>query len=104
MQTIIILLDPKKLENPVTDLSYAVPVEIENATGNKVYDNGYDYLDNDIMMICLETENAEEWYPKVLELLKEKNICGNDLSETAEVYISESECADLDECRRVYPE
>ena len=104
MQTIIILLDPKNLENPVTDLSYNVPVEIEKATGNKVYDNGYDYLDNDIMMICLETENAEEWYPKVLKLLKEKDFYGNDLSKTAEIYISEEECADLEECCKVYPE
>ncbi|MDE6579362.1 MAG: hypothetical protein K2K41_02385 [Ruminiclostridium sp.] len=104
MQTIIILLDPKKLENPVTDLSYNVPVEIEKATDNKVYDNGYDYLDNDIMALWLETENAAEWYPKVLELLKERDFCGNDISKTAELYISESECAKLENCRKVYPQ
>ena len=104
MQTIIILLDPRKLENPDTDIFYKVPIEVENATENKVYDNGYDFLDHDRLVIWLETENAEQWYPKVLDILMEKEICGNDLSKTAEIYISEEECAELEKCRKVYPE
>ncbi len=103
MQTIIIVLDPEKLENPVSDLSYCVPVEMENATDDKVRDNGFEYFDDDRMGIWLETENAEEYYPKVIKVLKDKNICDNDLSLTAEVYISEEDCADLEKCQKVYP-
>lgn len=103
MQTIIIVLDPENLENPVTDLSYCVPVEMENATNDKVSDNGFEYFDDDRMGIWLETENAEEYYPKVIKVLKDKKICDNDLSLTAEVYISEEECAEVDKCRKVYP-
>lgn len=104
MQTIIIILDSEKLANPVTDLSYYVPVEVEKATNDKVYDNGFEYFDDDRMGIWLETENAEEYYPAVIKLFKEKELCGNDLSLTAEVYISEEDCAELENCRKVYPE
>lgn len=103
MQTIIIVLDPKKLANPVTDLAYAVPVEMEKETDDKVSDNGFEYFDDDRMGIWLETENAEEFYPKVIKVMKNKEICGNDLSLTAEVYISKEDCAEFEKCRRVYP-
>lgn len=103
MQTIIILLDPAKLENADTGLSYVVPVEIEKATGSKVTDNGFDFLDNDRMGIWLAAENAEEYSPAVIKILKENKFCDNDLSLTAEIYISEKDCDELENCRKVYP-
>lgn len=104
MQTIIIVLDPKKLENPVTDLAYVVPEKMEKATNDKVSDNGFEYFDDDRMGIWLETENAEEFYPKVIEVMKKRKICKNDLSLTAEIYISEEDCAEFEKSRKVYPE
>lgn len=103
MQTIIILLDPSKLKNPDTSLSYLVPAEAEEFTENKVYDNGFEFFDDDIMGIWLETENAEKYYPEIIRLLKEKEFCGNNLSLTAQILISEKECAEREDCRIVYP-
>ena len=72
MQTIIIVLNPKKMENPDLDIRYLLPERIEEITEGMVRDNGYDYLPN------------------------------NDLSGAAEIYVSEENCADLDKCQKVY--
>lgn len=104
MQTIIVLLDSEKLKNPDTSLSYAVPAEAERYTDNNAYDNGFEFLDGNIMGIWLETENAEKYYPMIVQLLKEKEFCGNDLSLTAQILISEKECAEIEDCQIVYPE
>ena len=46
----------------------------------------------------------ENWLDTVkIRLIKEEKFADNDLSETAEIYISETENAELDSCRKVYP-
>ncbi|MBO4867717.1 MAG: hypothetical protein J5582_14345 [Ruminococcus sp.] len=103
MQTIIIMLDPEKMENPDLDLTYALPVRIEEFTDNTVYDNGYDYVDGDVIAMWLETENAEAGAEKVIELIKAERIVDNDLSKTVEILISEEDCAEIDKCRKIFP-
>ena len=46
MQTIVIVLDPTKLDNPDLDLRYLVPDRVEAVTQGAIADNGYDYLDS----------------------------------------------------------
>lgn len=88
MQTIIIVLDPGELVNPDLDLRYCVPDRIAELTNNDIRDNGYDYIDTvedksgPLMGIWLETENAGENWPAVLNILQNwKNfwimICPN---------------------------
>ena len=103
MQTIIIMLDPEKLENPDLDLTYALPVRIEEFTDNTVYDNGYDYVDGDVIAMWLETENAEAGAEKIIQLIKSERIVDNDLSKTVEILISEEDCAEIDKCRKIFP-
>lgn len=95
MQTIIIKLDSRKLENPVTDIPYELSESLES------YD-GFEYLSDYEMGIWFSTENAEKFYPAVIDCIKNNHVCGNDLSLSAEVFISENECDDLENCRRVY--
>ena len=104
MQTIIILLDSQRLKNPDLDIISIVPQEIEAATNSTVYDSGYDYISRNVIGMWLAAENAEAGYLAVLELLRSKKFFGNDLSASAEVYISENECANLEICRKVYSE
>ena len=104
MQTIIIKLDSEKLENPDLDIIYYLPVRIEEYTNEKVVDNGYDYITDNIIGVWLETENARAMYPVVIELLKCEKFSENDLSESAEILISENEAAELEDCVQVYPE
>ena len=106
MQTIIISMDSRKMENPDLDIRYLLPDRIEEWSKGAARDNGYDYIDEDghILAVWLETESAEEWWPKIVELLKTEQFCDNDLSQSALVLVSEEDSAELDQCRQVYPE
>ena len=104
MQTIIITLDSRKMDNPDLDIRYILPDRIDEYTDGQITDNGFDYITGDIMGIWLETENASENVDKVISLIESEEILDNDLSRAAEVFISEEECAELEQCRRVYPE
>ena len=103
MQTIVIVLDSNKMNNPDLDIRYVLPDRIEEYTEGRVKDNGYDYLSKSEMGIWLETENANGGFREVIELLKTESILDNDLSQVAEIYVSEEECAELENCKKVYP-
>lgn len=109
-ETIVIVLDPGKLENPDLDLRYDLPARIETATAGAVRNGGYDYIDlppdqpGPLMGLFLRTgEPAAGLWPKVLELLRRERFLGNDLSQSAEIYISPGAPAELADCVRVYP-
>lgn len=109
-ETIVIVLDPEKLENPDLDLRYDLPARIETATAGAVRNGGYDYIDlppdqpGPLMGLFLRTgEPAAGLWPKVLELLRRERFLGNDLSQSAEIYISPGPRAELADCVRVYP-
>ena len=104
MQTIIITLDSRKMDNPDLDIRYILPDCIDEYTEGAVRDNGYDYLDNDVMALWLETEDAAENVEKVIALLESEEILENDLTKAATVYISEEDRAELDQCKKIYPE
>ncbi len=104
MQTIIITLDSRKMDNPDLDIRYILPDRIDEYTDGQITDNGFDYITGDIMGIWLETENASENVDKVISLIESEEILDNDLSRAAEVFLSEEECAELEQCKRVYPE
>ena len=104
MQTIIITLDSRKMDNPDLDIRYILPDRIDEYTDGQITDNGFDYITGDIMGIWLETENASENVDKVISLIESEEILDNDLSRAAEIFISEEECAELEQCKRIYPE
>ena len=104
MQTIIITLDSRKMDNPDLDIRYILPDRIDEYTDGQITDNGFDYITGDIMGIWLETEDASENVDKVISLIESEEILDNNLSRAAEVFISEEECAELEQCKRVYPE
>lgn len=108
MQTILIVLNPGKLKNPDLDLSYRIPDRIEAVSGGAVQDNGYDFLDCEgpgpLMGIWLKTKDASAHWPMVAELLRREEFLKNDLSRTAEIYISTEDSAELSACTRVFPQ
>lgn len=103
MQTIIITLDPEQMDNPDLDIRYLLPDRIEEFTEGAVTDNGFDYLDNDIMGLWMETEDATGNVEKVIQLIESEEILENNLKKAANVYISEEDCAELEQCIKVYP-
>ena len=100
MQTIIIKLDSEKLINADLDMRYKVPDYIETYTDGVVTDNGYDYVNESgtELAIWLDTKDAAAQVQNVIHCLKTKRFCGNDLSQTAQIYISEQDCAELEKC------
>ena len=104
MQTIIITLDSGKMDNPDLDIRYILPDRIDEYTDGQITDNGFDYITGDIMGLWLETEDAAESVDKVISLIESEEILDNDLSRAAEIFISEEECAELEQCKRIYPE
>lgn len=109
MQTIIVLLNPGKLENPDLDIRYQIPDRIEEVSGGVIQDNGYDYIDapegqpGPLLGIWLKTESASENWPILLKLFKEEKFMGNDLSLSAEIFISENDTDDVENCTLVFP-
>lgn len=80
-----------------------VDAELVFGTDNHEY-NGYDYLDGNVMAIWLETEDAVANAEKVISLIESEEIIENDLTKAAAVYVSEEDSAELEQCRKVYPE
>ena len=106
MPAIVISMDSRKMENPDLDIRYLLPDRIEEWSGGAVSDDGYDYMDEEghILGVWLETENAESWWPKIVELLKTEKFEGNDLSQSVQVLVSEKPNAEQADCRQVWPE
>ena len=44
MQTIVVVLDSKKMSNPDLDICYRLAEQIEEFTDGSIKDNGYEYL------------------------------------------------------------
>ncbi len=109
MQTIIVVLNPGKRENADLDLRYTVSDRIEEVSGSLIQSNGYDFIDTEVgqpgplMGIWLETENASENWHIVSELLQSEKFIGNDLSLSSQIYISENDTDDLENCILVFP-
>ena len=109
MQTIIVVLNPGKLENPELDLRYSVSDRIEEVSDSLIQDNGYDYIDVEdgqsgpLMGIWLATENAGKNWHIVSKLFQSEKFMGNDLSLSAQIYISENDTDDLENCMLVFP-
>ncbi|SHJ97709.1 hypothetical protein SAMN02745163_02973 [Clostridium cavendishii DSM 21758] len=105
METIVIKLNPELLENPDLDLSYTVPDRIEELSDKRIIDNGYDYLEgkNNPIGIWMKTTSAEQNYPFIIDIFKKEMFLENDLSRSVEIYISKSDCAELKNCKKVYP-
>lgn len=109
MQTIIILLNPGKLENPDLDLRYCIPDRIKEVSNGMIQDNGYDYLDTEegepgpLMGIWLKTESANENWMIIRKLFEDEKFLENDLSLSARIYISENDAEDIENCTLVFP-
>ena len=105
METIVIKLNPELLENPDLDLRYALPDRIEELSDKKIMDNGYDYFEgrNNPIGIWMKTESAKQTYSFIVDILKKEMFLGNDLSKSAEIYISKVDCDEFENCKKVYP-
>lgn len=103
MQTIVIVLDSTKMANPDLDIRYILPERIEEYTNNSIKDNGYDYLSDTELGLWLETDDSANNVEKIIQLIKKEIFLENDLSNVADIFVSDEESAEIEHCRKVYP-
>jgi hypothetical protein len=80
---IAIKLDPSQMSNPDADLRYLIPDRIEELTDKAIRPDGYDYLDDDSMVIFLASDDPKADVPKVMEILQSERFLGNNILDTA---------------------
>jgi hypothetical protein len=83
MATIAIKLHPEKMSNPDADLRYLIPKRIQEMYNESIIEDGYDYLDDDSMVIYLATDDPDAGVIKVIELLKKEEVLNNKILESA---------------------
>jgi hypothetical protein len=104
MPSIVIRLDPVKLDNPDADLRYEIPDLLSQGSGGLINDDGYDYEPGgNAMQIYLKTADLAGAVQQVVRFLETEHPHGNDLAPAAQVGISESEASDVTEFKIVYP-
>lgn len=103
MQTIIIVLDSSKMPNPDLDICYTLPERIEEYTNNQIKDNGYDYISDKEIGLWFKTDHAVNNVERIIQLIKTEKFLENDLSQIADIFISEEECDELENCHKIYP-
>jgi hypothetical protein len=82
----LIRLDPRRMENPDTDLRYVVPDRLVEVSSGILMDSGFDYEEGtDAMLIYLSTDNLDAALPFVIELLENEIIYENQLADSAKV-------------------
>ncbi len=103
MQTIIVTLDIKKLNKIDLGLHDCIVERASKVSGGTVVDGENGYFSPTGVGVWLAAENAEEGAELLVKLFESESFCGNDLTNVAEIYISEQEKALLFDCTRVYP-
>lgn len=56
-----------------------------------------------IEALLIEGDLAKENYPKIIDLLRVEKFENNDLSQSAEIFISENDAEDIENCTLVFP-
>jgi len=88
MGHIAIRLNPRDLPNPDADLRDRIPEVVGNATDGRIRDDGYDYIDGDVMIVFLVCEDPASDVGAVIETLRANKICDNQLLDSAVIDIS----------------
>ena len=53
--------------------------------------------------MLFRSESADENWPVIVKLFQEEKFKGNDLSKAAEIFISENDTEDIENCTLVFP-
>jgi hypothetical protein len=88
MPTIYVRLDPRKLEDPDTDLRYTLPDLIREESCGEVKDDGYDYVGEvPFLLLFLNADNVDRGLTWVLSVLEHDTTLGNDFLKAAVVAV-----------------
>ena len=104
MPSMVIRIEPDKLQDADLDLRYEIPDLLAERSGGLIKDDGYDYEPHgNAMQIYLRTLDLDSAVPQVVAFLETERLHGNHLSDAAQVGISEAEASATKQFRVVYP-
>lgn len=81
MGNLLVVLDPERLSNPLTDLSILVPLAIQERTAGRVREDAWTYAADGCMHLylhCSDPKHGVEW---VRSALAAAPVLDNDLSD-----------------------
>ena len=88
MATILVRLDPRKLQNPDSDIRYVLPDLIAEKSCGVIRDDGYDYVGEvPYLLLFLKTEAIDQGMRWILDTLEHETVMGNDLLPAAVVAV-----------------
>ena len=90
MPTLVLRLRPEKLTNPDTDLRYLVPRLLCERCKGTLHEDGYDYEDDNALLLFLQADAPEQVLPRIWEILETEPVLGNTLALAAELWVEET--------------
>jgi hypothetical protein len=91
-RTIIVRLEPTKLDNPDLDLRYAIPDEIAERSGGLIESEGYGYAEgSDLLLLFLGTADLKPALDCVLDVIVNVRLLENDLRKGTVVAVETGE-------------
>jgi hypothetical protein len=80
MASLVIQLDPQKLDNPDADIRYRLPDLLAERSGGVIRDDGYDYLGEEpLLVLFLKVSKLEPALECVLDVVENVRVLDNDL-------------------------
>jgi hypothetical protein len=88
MTTVVMRLDPRRLDNPDTDLRYLLPNLLAERSAGVIGDDGYDYVgEAPWLILFLKATELEPALACVLDVVENDRVLDSDLRPAAVVAV-----------------
>ncbi len=90
MHTIILKLDPERLENPDLDIRYILQDLLVARSGGTIEDDGYDYAQDGTatLLLFLKVSDLEAALKCIIDVVENIRVLGNDLKNRVVVMVA----------------
>lgn len=80
MASIVLRLDPRRLDNPDADIRYVLPDLLAERSGGIVSDDGYDYVgEESLLVLFLKATDVKPAIAFILDVVQNVRVLENDL-------------------------
>ncbi len=88
MTTLVVRLDPRRLDNPDADIRYLLPDLLAQRSAGVICDDGYDYVgEAPLLVLFLKVSELEPALACVLDVVENVRVLDNDLRPAAVVAV-----------------
>ncbi|MBI2212153.1 MAG: hypothetical protein HYU52_00765 [Acidobacteria bacterium] len=89
VHSVVVRLDPSKLENPEIDIRWELVAALSNRLGTEVVEDGFGYARNsDAMFIAFAISSPEPFISELVRVLEDERILDNRLADGATIGIA----------------